>query len=148
MKYILTGNKIIDLTSKDVSSYEIIDDKKAKEEYGEESGFIRVYYFSCKGQHCETDDKGGRTMDNWYLKEVKFADTIEELCDEFVLVASYRFRRPKTATELEKELYEMINFYTDKDDKIYGAIWVQLPNGAWRLEPVAKVNNKGELELI
>ena len=42
----------------------------------------------------------------------------------------------------------MINFYTDKDDKIYSAIWVQLPNGAWRLEPVAKLNHKGDLELL
>lgn len=83
----------------------------------------------------------------WIDRVIEEADTIEDLCDEFVLVAPYRFKRPKTATELEKELYEMINFYTDKDDKIYGAIWTDggliykarmkgvLPNGEidWEL---------------
>jgi len=79
---------------------------------------------------------------------IKQADTIEELCDEFILVAPYRFRRPKTATELEKDFEEMKYFYTDKNDTIYGAIWIELDNGAMRLEPVAKMNEKGELELL
>ena len=75
--------------------------------------------------------------------DVKIADTIEELCDEFVLVNEYRFKKPKTATELEKDFDEMKNFYTTKDDKIYGAIWTDKG-----LIYVAKMNDKGELELL
>lgn len=71
------------------------------------------------------------------------ADTIEELCDEFVLVAPYRFRKPKTATELDKDFDEMRYFYTDKDDTIYGAIWTDKG-----LIYVAKMNAEGELELL
>ena len=75
---------------------------------------------------------------------IKQADTIEELCDEFILVAPYRFRNPKTTTELEFDKFdEMRYFYTDKDDIIYGAIWTE-----WGLKYVAKMNEKGELELI
>ena len=82
MKYIRTKDgRIIDLTSKQVSSYEIVDDKTAVDEYGEESGFICVYYYDEDiGEHIEYDGKGGRSMDNWYLKDiVKQADTIEDL---------------------------------------------------------------------
>lgn len=74
---------------------------------------------------------------------IKQADTIEELCDEFVLVNEYRFKKPKTATELEKDFDEMKNFYTTKDDKIYSAIWTDKG-----LIYVAKMNDKGELELL
>ena len=82
-----------------------------------------------------------------YIHE-KVADTIEELCDEFILVNEYRFRKPKTATELEKDFDEMKSFYTNKNDKIYGAIWTYDSNGVPTLKPVAKINEKGELELI
>lgn len=82
---------------------------------------------------------------HWFTleEENNTADTIEELCDEFVLVAPYRFRRPKTATELEKDFEEMKYFYTDKDDTIYGAIWTDKG-----LIYAAKMNEKGELELL
>ncbi len=81
--------------------------------------------------------------DHWNEEIVAKANTIEELCDEFVLVAPYRFRRPKTTTELEKDFEEMKYFYTDKDDTIYGAIWTDRG-----LIYVAKMNEKGELELL
>ena len=74
---------------------------------------------------------------------IQQSDTIEELMDEFVLVDPYRFRKPKTATELDKDLEEMKDFYKAKDDKIYGAIWVK--SG---LKYVAKMNNKGKLCLL
>lgn len=82
-------------------------------------------------------------FDNYKDDLIKVADTIEEACDEFVLVAPYRFRKPKTATELEKDLEEMKCFYTDKDDTIYGAIWTDKG-----LIYVAKMNDEGELELL
>lgn len=81
-------------------------------------------------------------------KDTIQADTIEELCDEFVLVAPYRFRKPKTATELDKDFDEMRYFYTDKDDTIYGAIWIFDDNGVPTLKSVAKMNDRGELELL
>lgn len=37
----------------------------------------------------------------------KQADLIEMLCDEFVLVNPLRFRKPKTATELDKDFIDM-----------------------------------------
>ena len=74
---------------------------------------------------------------------IKQADTIEELCDEFVLVAPYRFKKPRTGRELDKDFEDMIYFYTDKDDVIYGAIWTNKG-----LIYVAKMNEKGEFELL
>ena len=72
------------------------------------------------------------------------SDNLEELCDDFVLVAPYRFKRPKTATELDKDFEEMRYFYTDKDDTIYGSIW----DGA-TLKAVAKWNPvKEEWDLL
>ena len=98
--------------------------------------------------YLDTNKEDKYRCDNNYYRDCKEADTIEELCDEFILVAPYRFRRPKTATELEKDFEEMKYFYTNKNDTIYGAIWIELDNGAMRLEPVAKMNEKRELELL
>ena len=71
--------------------------------------------------------------------DVKVADTVEELFDEVVLVAPYRFRKPKTATELDKDFEEMKYFYTDKDDTLYGAIWAIGEHGEPILKSVAKM---------
>ena len=143
MKYIRTKDKIIDLTSKQVSSYEIIDDKTAVDEYGEDSGFIMVYYYKRDiGEHIEYDEKGGCSMDNWYLKDIiKQADTIEELCDEFVCVEN----------EFLHLIVDIIDFKRDwqcaqitkRETKYYGAIWTDKG-----LIYVAKMNDKGELELL
>lgn len=78
---------------------------------------------------------------DWVAKKdvINQADNLDELCDDFVLVAPYRFKRPKTAGELDKDFEEMRYFYTDKDDTIYGSIWV----GA-TLKAVAKWNREQE----
>lgn len=70
---------------------------------------------------------------------VKQADTIEELCDQFVLldgnkvfqIANNRFSTIKDIWQLNKETY------------VYGAIWTDKG-----LIYVAKMNEKGELELL
>ena len=71
------------------------------------------------------------------------ADTIEELCDEFVLYdnqfKTYGVFDKKVITF--KWLQTHLNIY--KGMTIYGAIWT--PKG---LIYVAKMNEKGELELI
>ena len=68
---------------------------------------------------------------------VKSADTIEELCDEFVGV-------DKTCENGHQLLiaipYKCVNFW---NGGVYGAIWTDKG-----LIYVAKLNDKGELELI
>ena len=74
------------------------------------------------------------------LKEqvIKQADTIEELCDRFVVI--------------EKETKEVMNIvsflsyailWSCCKYNIYGAVWCE-----WGLKYVATMNDKGKLELI
>ena len=66
---------------------------------------------------------------------IKQADTIEELCDEFVYqIGEYHYYNDDL--EIAKGL-------TDDISKIYGAIWTNKG-----LIYVAKLNDKGELELL
>lgn len=152
MKYIRTKDgRIIDLNSKLVSSYQIIDDKTAIEEYGEDSGFVMVYYYNRDiGEHIEYDNKGGSSMDNWYLKDIiKKADTIEELCDEFVYFAEELYDIP-----ISVRLNDKIAFAQAKSNFKLGCEcgfknWLKL--AIWTdkgLIYVAKMNEKGELELL
>ena len=83
-------------------------------------------------------------------------DTIEELCDEFVLVKD----NYKALLELETNrsiesgflkdiktgwlsFIDDINDYLKRNYELYGAIWTK-----WGLKYVAKMNQKGKLELI
>lgn len=124
MKYIVTKDgRIIDLNSKQVSSYEIIDDKTAVDKYGEISGFICVYYYDEDiGEHIEYDGKGSRSMDNWYLKDiVKQADTIEELCDGYVVESDdgwYGFK----IINFAKQDYHIRERYQEQNIILYGFI--------------------------
>lgn len=90
------------------------------------------------------------TKYEWVAKRevIKKANTIKELLDEFVCIGSAEYQKyikHSLKEALQKKEWLKRGGY---DCNIYGAIWVQLPNGAWRLEPFAKVNEKGELELI
>ena len=69
--------------------------------------------------------------------EPKQADTIEELCDEFVRIAGNN-RHDTVSLELGKQ-YKIAY----PNIKVYGAIWTDKG-----LIYVAKMNDKGELELI
>lgn len=87
---------------------------------------------------------------NCIVKEdiVKIADTIEDLCDEFVLdhplfgdsckCLYHSFEKAKNG--IKKRSDNAHNLY---DFNIYGAIWTELG-----LKYVAKMNDKGELELL
>ena len=67
---------------------------------------------------------------------LKQSDNIEELCDEFVVVNNTCFNMPQLlGTEIDKDYY--------KHEEVYGAIWTDKG-----LIYVAKMNDKGELELI
>ncbi len=78
----------------------------------------------------------------FYIESVKQADTIEELCDEFVIVN----RNSKTPYLLEDWQTQSLLKQRAKPDyiiEIYGAIWTDKG-----LIYVAKMNRKGDLELI
>ena len=70
------------------------------------------------------------------FKKDKQADTIEELCDEFVYIKGNRKTIHKPYAVSPKDDYEY-------EDKIYCAIWTDKG-----LIYVAKMNDKGELELL
>ena len=65
----------------------------------------------------------------------KQADTIEELCDDFVL---YENSHCCIIGDIEAKEMATTNYGI-----IYGAIWTK-----WGLKYVAKFNDKGELELL
>lgn len=74
---------------------------------------------------------------------IKQADTIEELCDEFVVLGVYKTNKGVPFNSLS----ETLNYLDEHRDweqlTIYGAIWTE-----WGLKYVAKMNEKGELELL
>ena len=92
--------------------------------------------------HLETNTQTLTIMtEEKYLSTMgKIADTIEELCDEFVAIDI------GLLGDREKH-YKLFNqAITDKTflyDRLYGAIWTDKG-----LIYVAKMNNKGELELL
>ena len=71
----------------------------------------------------------------------KLSNTIEELCDEFVIKA-YCSNEPFLFMKEQMGIKDFIK-KCDKDTIIYGAIWTDKG-----LIYVAKMNNKGELELL
>jgi len=88
-----------------------------------------------------------RTDELWNKLVIKEADTIDELCDELVLIEEdyptlleelYFKRR----MYLRKNEYQFFSVLPEKPI-IYGAIWTDKG-----LIYVAKMNEKGELELI
>jgi hypothetical protein len=119
MKYIRTKDGI----------YEVIDKTKYS-------------YISIYGKYIKKDDV------------IEDGDTIEELCDEFVMVWNKKQFPYSTSRQylsfggygdLKRDMREEENFgfYLNQDYIIYGAIWTNKG-----LIYVAKMNNKGELELI
>jgi len=85
-----------------------------------------------------------------FIKEeyiVKEADTIEELCDELVIICNKAFTKPmlydlKDLNMLKKDVWYSFNSY-NWEYQVYGAIWTDKG-----LTYVAKLNKKGEWELI
>ena len=75
------------------------------------------------------------------------ADTIEELCDEFVMfcpnAARKKIRVYNTMSSISLYFKRDKRWNGNMVDKVYGAIWTDKG-----LIYVAKMNDKGELELI
>ena len=80
-------------------------------------------------------------FDNYKNDLIKVADTIEELCDEFVIIDDLD-RGINTLWHTKvfslEEIRKMVKY-----NEIYAAIWTE-----WGLKYVAKMNEKGELELL
>lgn len=88
------------------------------------------------------------TIETIYDDEIiKQADTIEELCDVYVMnhgFGPYLVYIDELDGHAMGQTKEML---LSGQLEAYGAIWVFDSNGAPTLKPVAKMNGKGELEL-
>ena len=81
---------------------------------------------------------------------IKQADTIEELCDEFVAMCD-EYKKPFAWSNHHKDYFKEVkqfyDFWGKKNNKhlqfLYGAIWTDKG-----LIYVAKMNEKGDLELL
>lgn len=88
------------------------------------------------------DERFGRRYVNKYnfpFVSNKEANTIEELCDMFVVINDDWGKEPYCCTYVEIKLYKNLK----TKGKVYGAIWTDKG-----LIYVAKMNEKGELELL
>ena len=94
-----------------------------------------------------TYPKGRPSIDNFtVVSGVRFApraDTIEELCDEFVVIYNESRKFTKPFTSVYCDIKDVLKEHDLSECKIYGAIWTELG-----LKYVAKMNAEGELELL
>ena len=74
-------------------------------------------------------------------KDYKQSDTIDELCDCLMII-------DEDGDFFITQVYKINIPYYIKDKKCFGCIKIELPNGAIRIEPVAKMNEAGKLVLI
>jgi len=143
--YIRTKDgRVYNLESKEVSSWEYIDNDTAINEYGVECAFYTIYYFDeNKGHYSEYDGKGGRSCIFIEEKDIlKQSDTIEKLCDEFVIENNY-YGQVSQSRYYDYEVAKQ-NLDIASNDVIYGAIRV----AGKGLIYVAKMNEDGNLELL
>ena len=110
--------------------------------------FIEDAVYYCFGKFEKTDKKHLFRNDKDLGEIVNQADTIEELCDEFVIIYKDEYKyyantdkpfitnnKPYTLKSRTEEKLKYFNYY--------GAIWTDKG-----LIYVAKMNEKGDLELI
>ena len=91
-----------------------------------------VVYYYVKGKHTPISSKD----------IIKQADNIEELCDEGICISKDGLK-PKPYI-----LSKILNSYFEDFSAIYGCIWIEGEKGEPILKSVAKINSKGELELL
>ena len=116
MKYIRAGNQIYKIIKEKEGYFELRDALDIR---------MKCYTFMPKREH-----------------DYKIADTIEELCDEFVWVSIENEYHNRKANEYGLRTSKM-QVNSPQMKTIYGAIWTDKG-----LIYVAKMNDKGELELI
>lgn len=165
MKYFRNNNFVYDL-EKEISSLkskaenmineycnnfydnEMVDGDKVEEKRKELLSSINIKYDFCrqdslyyeKGDFyiCIPNKELDIREERRYGKLIKQADTIEELCDAFVYVTD--IKRQIVTQYKEQCIYF---FEGEKPIAYYGAIWTEKG-----LIYVAKMNDKGELELL
>mgnify|MGYP003293610582 CR=1 FL=1 len=96
-------------------------------------------YFELSGEQSVSYSEIDKLLEKMITKQ---ADTIEELCDEFRVRDNDNYSTYEidiTCRNL-KELYEELQI---QNQTLFGAIWIE-----WGLKYVAKMNEKGELELL
>ena len=100
-------------------------------------------YLTTYKEHCEMV---AELQDSGFDFEggiIKQADTIPELCDEFVVVQKDFHDLLNADTHCLQTLKKYYEINKIEVLGIYGAIWTE-----WGLKYVAKMNDKGELELL
>ena len=105
-------------------------------EDGDKDYIMEYYEFH---SYCADLQDGGLEFEGGIVAS---SDNLQDLFDEVVLVNPYRFKKPKTSTELEKDFDEMKDFYTTEEDQLFGAIWT-----AAGLVFASKLNKERDWEL-
>ena len=134
MKYIRTEDGI----------YEVENDMEYAYKNNKENHLLQAYkdVYEEYGKETNWTDLG---------EIVEIADTIEELCDEFVFITEDEEVNKRDSVRLKKHIFMRggkgfsfsITERDNKEDGYYGAIWTDKG-----LIYVAKMNDKGEFELL
>lgn len=165
MKYVRTKDKI---TTSNTATHELTKHICCAGYFRtlEKGAFVRIgrEWWNFYGSWVDIIDENGTHYSirpdevKTVTKELPYADTIEELCDEFVLVNLEYLGQtnPKHYDTLygikTKNSFEQEGGITQAIEggwyAIYGAIWTTGEHGEPILKSVAKMNEKGELELL
>ena len=81
-----------------------------------------------------------------YYKDCRIADTIEELCDEFKVVKYGAYGKLSPHSLSDFKILKQHNNYPNA--QIFGYIMWLDENNILQIKVVAKMNDKGELELL
>lgn len=108
-----------------------------------ESGIYEVVKSNSRSTEFIYPTKKGIRFCQRQNKKCKFADTIKELCDEFVVAYEDGARIVYGDLEWAKVKAKASLVAFDDKSIIYGAIWTDKG-----LKYVAKTNDQGELELL
>lgn len=108
-------------------------------EIGKTNDYGFVYMPKCEYAVHFVDNESGYEQ----VAILEQADTIEELCDCWIIVLKYLNVKPYTEN-INCNIAHLIN----NEHQIYGAIWTYDSDGVPTLKTVAKMNEKGELELL
>ena len=144
MRYIRTKDGIVDLEKfineeKDTPYYKDF-------EFEEISKDGKLKWTAIGTEKCSIKNQIGRrcyfsaTLNSEIIKQ---ADTIEGLCDEFVIVHKDGTHVFQKSTADDKVSKEYVEYLLRNNQTFYGAIWTE--HG---LKYIAKMNEKGELELL
>ena len=93
-----------------------------------------------KNEYRMLNADGSVNLAHYEPEDYKIADTIEELCDCLMFV-------DKLNNFVITEVNE-INISYSENETCYACLKIKLPNGAIRIESVAKFNEKWSFELI